>query len=52
MGMFTQHEKSDRFLQLLMRAVAEEVISISKAASLNNQKLWDFRDLIEDIRMT
>ena len=48
---FTQHEKSDRFLQLLMRAVAEEVISISKAASLNNQKLGDFRDLIDSNRM-
>lgn len=51
MEMFTQQEKSDRFLQLLMRAVAEEVISISKAASLNNQKLGEFRDLIDDNKM-
>ncbi len=41
-------EVSDRFLQLLIRAVAEEIISTSKAASLNNQKLADFRSLIDN----
>jgi Zn-dependent peptidase ImmA (M78 family) len=46
---FTNEEKSDRFLQLLLRAVAEEVITMSKAAALNNQKLGDFRDLIDNI---
>ena len=37
------YEKSNRFSQLLFRALAEEVISMSKAASLNNQKLAEFR---------
>jgi Zn-dependent peptidase ImmA (M78 family)/DNA-binding XRE family transcriptional regulator len=36
-------ENSTRFIQLLLRAVAQEVISTTKAASLNNQKLGDFR---------
>ena len=40
-------ENSTRFLQLLFRAVAEEIISTSKAASLNRQKLGDFRDLLD-----
>jgi Zn-dependent peptidase ImmA (M78 family) len=41
-------ENSDRFLQLLFRAVAEEIISTSKAASLNNQRLGDFRELLDN----
>ena len=41
-------EKAQRFLQLLIRAVAEEVISTSKAASLFNQKLGDFRALLDN----
>ncbi len=40
-------EHSDRFLQLLFRAVAEEIISTSKAASLYNQRLGDFRELLD-----
>jgi Zn-dependent peptidase ImmA (M78 family)/DNA-binding XRE family transcriptional regulator len=40
------YEKSNRFSQLLSRALAEDIISTSKAASLNNQKLADFRDAI------
>jgi Zn-dependent peptidase ImmA (M78 family)/DNA-binding XRE family transcriptional regulator len=40
---YTGYEKSNRFTQLLHRAVAEEIISASKAAALNNQKLADFR---------
>ncbi len=36
-------EQSNRFEQLLFRALIEEQISISKAASLNNQTLADFR---------
>jgi Zn-dependent peptidase ImmA (M78 family) len=48
-NVFKVQEKSDRFLQLLMRGVAEEVITMSKAAALNNQKLGDFRDLIDNI---
>ncbi len=36
-------EGSNRFEQLLFRALIEEQISISKAASLNNQTLADFR---------
>lgn len=37
-------EESNRFNQLLMRALAEELISVSKAASLSNMKLAEFRD--------
>jgi Zn-dependent peptidase ImmA (M78 family) len=37
-------EKSNRFDQLLFRALAEEQISISKAAALKNQKLAEFRN--------
>lgn len=40
------YEKSNRFSQLLSRAVAEDIISTSKAAALNNQKLAEFRDTI------
>jgi Zn-dependent peptidase ImmA (M78 family)/transcriptional regulator with XRE-family HTH domain len=36
-------EKSNRFRQLIYRALAEELISISKAAALANQSLNDFR---------
>lgn len=36
-------EHSNRFEQLLFRALIEDQISISKAASLNNQTLADFR---------
>ena len=36
-------EQSNRFRQLLFRALAEEIISFSKAAALSNQKLADFR---------
>lgn len=35
-------ESSNRFDQLIYRALAEEVISVSKAASLKNQKLAEF----------
>jgi len=41
-------EKSDRFLQLLIKGVAEEVISTSKAAALNNQKLGEFRKILDN----
>jgi Zn-dependent peptidase ImmA (M78 family) len=44
---YTGREGSDRFLQLLYRAVAEEIISTSKAASLNNQRLGDFREMLD-----
>jgi Zn-dependent peptidase ImmA (M78 family) len=36
-------EESNRFEQLLFRALIEEQISMSKAASLNNQSLADFK---------
>jgi Zn-dependent peptidase ImmA (M78 family)/DNA-binding XRE family transcriptional regulator len=36
-------EESNRFEQLIYRALAEELISMSKAASLKNQKLAEFR---------
>ncbi|MFY0627565.1 MAG: ImmA/IrrE family metallo-endopeptidase [Reichenbachiella sp.] len=40
---YNGNEGSNRFDQLLFRALAEEVISMSKAAALNNQKLAEFR---------
>jgi Zn-dependent peptidase ImmA (M78 family)/DNA-binding XRE family transcriptional regulator len=44
LGEFRSHEISTRFNQLLYRATAEEIISMSKAASLANIKLASFRD--------
>lgn len=37
-------EKSDRFIQLLIRGIAQEIISTTKAAALNNMTLGDFRE--------
>ena len=44
LGNYIGVEKSSRFEQLLYRAAAEEVISMSKAASLANLKLAEFRE--------
>jgi Zn-dependent peptidase ImmA (M78 family)/DNA-binding XRE family transcriptional regulator len=43
-GEYKGVEHSSRFKQLLYRAAAEEIISMSKAASLSNVKLAQFRD--------
>lgn len=43
---FKGEEKSNRFTQLLLRGVAMDLISTSKAAALNNQKLAEFRKLL------
>lgn len=43
-GEYKGYEKSNRFKQLIYRAVAEEIISTSKAAALDNKKLAEFRD--------
>lgn len=40
---FNSGEKSKRFEQLLFRALGEDLISVSKAAALNNMKLADFK---------
>lgn len=40
---YNGYEGSNRFRQLLFRGLAEEIISMSKAATLNNQKLAEFR---------
>ena len=37
-------ENSDRFIQMIMRGIAQEVISTTKGASLYNLKLGDFRE--------
>ncbi len=42
-GQYAGLEKPMRFSQLLYRAAIEEVISLSKAAGLNNQSLGEFR---------
>src|SRR6218665_162918 len=41
-------EESHRFVQLLVKAVAQEVITSAKAASLKNQILGDFRKMYLD----
>jgi Zn-dependent peptidase ImmA (M78 family) len=43
-GQYNGIEHSFRFKQMLYRAAAEEIISMSKAASLSNVKLAQFRD--------
>jgi Zn-dependent peptidase ImmA (M78 family) len=43
-GEYVGKEQSTRFKQLLYRAASEELISMSKAANLSNQKLASFRD--------
>ncbi len=43
-GTYKGKEHSDRFMQLIYRAAAEEIISLSKAANLSNKKLAAFRD--------
>lgn len=43
LGNYIGVEKSNRFKQLLFRAASEEIISLSKAANLANQKLAVFR---------
>lgn len=47
-NVYSGKEESDRFLQLLIKGVAEEVISTTKAAALNNQKLGDFREILDN----
>lgn len=46
-ALYTGEEKATRFNQLLMRALAEEIISIDKAAVLNNQSLLAFRKQLQ-----
>lgn len=43
LGNYKGSEHTFRFKQLIYRAAAEEVISLSKAANLSNQKLAEFR---------
>lgn len=43
LGEYIGQEQSKRFNQLLYRAASEEIISMSKAANLSNQKLAQFR---------
>ena len=44
LGQYQGKEHSDRFMQLIYRAAAEKIISLSKAANLSNEKLAVFRD--------
>ncbi len=43
-------ERTDRFERLLHRAVAEQVISLSRAAELANEKLGDYRETLEMVQ--
>jgi Zn-dependent peptidase ImmA (M78 family)/DNA-binding XRE family transcriptional regulator len=47
---YTGLERSNRFTQLLFRALAEELISMNKAAVLNNQSLVDFHKQITTVQ--
>jgi len=40
---YNGEESASRFLQMILRAVCNEVISVSKAASLSNMRLAEFR---------
>lgn len=44
LGEYIGRENSSRFKQLLYHAASENIISMSKAANLANQKLAEFRD--------
>lgn len=44
---FKGFETSHRFDQLIYRAIAEEQITLSKAASLRNMKLGEYRDILD-----
>ena len=46
---YNGEESASRFLQILLRAVGNEVITISKAASLYNMRLAEFRAKFLDI---
>ncbi len=46
---YSGNEGSHRFIQLIFRALAEDLISMSKAAALNNQKLAEFRNKLTAI---
>jgi Zn-dependent peptidase ImmA (M78 family)/DNA-binding XRE family transcriptional regulator len=41
---YVGREESDRFMQLLIRGIAQEIISTTKAAALNNMTLGEFRE--------
>jgi Zn-dependent peptidase ImmA (M78 family)/DNA-binding XRE family transcriptional regulator len=43
LGAYSGKEETFRFMQLIYRAASEEIISLSKAANLSNQKLAEFR---------
>lgn len=47
LGNFLGREKSSRFEMLVYRLAAEEVVSLSKAASLAGLKVAEFRDRLE-----
>jgi len=51
-GTYEGEEKSNRLLQLLCRGISEEFITSSKAASLFNMKLSEFRREINKIDAT
>ena len=48
-GHYNGMEYTSRFMQLIYRATAEEIITMSKAASLSNMKLAQFRDTFMSI---
>ena len=47
---YNGEESASRFLQMILRAVCNEVISVSKAASLSNMRLAEFRARFVEIQ--
>jgi Zn-dependent peptidase ImmA (M78 family)/DNA-binding XRE family transcriptional regulator len=50
-GRYKGAERAVRFRQLLLRGIAEDIISISKAAALDGKKVGDFREELEKLML-
>jgi Zn-dependent peptidase ImmA (M78 family) len=48
-GEYSGIENSSRFEQLVCRAAAEEVISLSKGAAMLNESIIDFREKLSEV---
>ncbi len=46
-GVYNGEENSNRLLQILCKGLSEDAITFSKAASLNNMRVAEFRDLVK-----
>jgi len=48
-GVYEYRERTVRFKQLLLHALAKEAISLSEGASLSNMKMGNFREYINEV---